>query len=290
MDQITPLLQNDLAALLMPIMLGVRALYTLFLIKDGLPTLPRVVIPVALLLLAEGLAYSNAGLQPDAAATLAGLWWVQGLLFWIGLLLSDAAAGLIYGKAQDASKSAAGGLKLLIAGALGVGLLFGPTAALADSTDVLRWDPKRLSGGVTVWGVVHGLQDGEPAQSSLDAGAYINWNLSRRLNVSAGADHDFTLDYQQYRAGATAQLHGDRPQDRFHLFMGAYYVHYDGQGATAFPDRDSWQAMIQGAWTLAETRAGRKWLAAILSGRYDPVNDHTFGQLGLRVQAFGGSR
>lgn len=96
MDQVTPLLQNDLAVLLPVLLLGVRAVFAYFKKQPNLPTIPFWIVPAALFVLAEGLAFSNGRLHQGGAESLAGVWWVQGLLFAIGLVIGDQLAESVY--------------------------------------------------------------------------------------------------------------------------------------------------------------------------------------------------
>jgi len=295
---------TDLSTLLKPDLLGVGAAFVIvfqviwkvFSIANPLPTFPKWLIPLAMIPTAFWLAWTEGHIHPAAPGepiTLASAWAIQGAFLlavmlggWLGALAAFDT-GMTEPGTPSASKSLGTGLMVGLAM-----LLLGSTvlpAGADDGVTTLRWSPKRINVGVSGWGVVHDAPQGAAVTSSARADVYAGWNLSRHLSASVGVDHDFsTSSLTNWKAGGSAQLAGFEESENFSLFMGAYYVHRDGEGAAAFQYQDSWEAFLSGAWNVAKTKAGRRWLAVVASGRYDPNNDYPTAMLGLRVQAFGG--
>ena len=85
---LTTLLQGELSALLMPLLLVVRGIRKKFTTSEQLPTLHEAIIVVLMFAAGIGLAYANKAFAGPGAG-LVQLWIVQGFIFGAALFLTD---------------------------------------------------------------------------------------------------------------------------------------------------------------------------------------------------------
>lgn len=277
-----------------------QVVWRVFLWAEVLPTIPKWAVPLAMLPTAFLLAWRESVINPAnplVTRQLADDWLIQGWFLlaimlggWLGTVIAFNS-----GSGEDrAVKSGKGGA--LVASFVGAFLLWafllsGASPASAQPSGPLRWDPARLSMTVSGGGVVHGFGgEGKPVGSSFAGDVALSWNLSRTLNAFLAQEYEVASEVGKFKAGGDAQLDGTMPGDRFALFMGAYWAKRFGPGADAFLYRESWELYLLGAWSVAETKSGRKWLAVAASGHYDPNNDVKSGRLFLRARPFGGKQ
>jgi hypothetical protein len=94
-NEVVALLTQNLAALLLPLLWGIRAFRKKFALDPARPTIHEGIIVGIMFALGFGLAFAGSRIAVDAPIvmpqTLVDLWPVQGFLFGLGLMLSDMA-------------------------------------------------------------------------------------------------------------------------------------------------------------------------------------------------------
>lgn len=156
----------------------------------------------------------------------------------------------------------------------------------ADAPPMLS--PLRFAGGLTASAVMyHNQVDG--ARSGFAPDAWLSYSMTPNLSAAASVSDDFGRGLTQYKAGGRMQLYGNQPHDRLHAFLGVDYVRYDGEAASEFAERTSWQSSIRLAWSAVQDKNGRTSVYTVLQNEYDPENQENFLKLGLRLQVFGGA-
>lgn len=105
MNEAANLLQSGLSVLLVPILLGARALRKKFAIDPEKPTLPEAIIYALMGGLGLGLAYAQHSVNPLPAMTVVDLWWVQGLLFFGALIVADIGVDATSTKTAHAAEA-----------------------------------------------------------------------------------------------------------------------------------------------------------------------------------------
>lgn len=297
MDQLKALLKPELLVYAAACVGVFQIIWRVFQWAAVLPSIPKWSVPLAMVPTAFALALRESQIHPFVGTTrmLADDWAVQGMLL-LAVMLGGWLAGYIaFNDSATSGEGASGAIRrtvapLTVIGAMLLSFALSTAASAEEPASVLRWDPKRVSVGVTGSGAIHGVEDGRPIGSSFRLDAYGNWNLSTHLNAFVGVDQDFADELTNWKAGGSGQLVGTDDSDNFSLFIGAYYVKRTGDGAAAFQFRESWEAYIQGAQVVARSKGGRKWLALVGGARFDPNNNVPTGLLGLRVQGLGGSK
>lgn len=113
MTDVSQLLSQALGVLFVPILLLSRWLRLKFAADPNKPTLPEWSIYAIMLALTMGLSYGQQSLQPFMQPeTVAQIWWVQGLLFFIALLVTDLGAD------ATSTKSVSNAAKIDVANAM----------------------------------------------------------------------------------------------------------------------------------------------------------------------------
>jgi hypothetical protein len=112
MNDAASLLETALGALFIPILLFSRWIRLKFASDPNKPTLPDWSIYLIMLVLTEGLSFGQYNVQPIAPESVTQVWWVQGLLFFIALLVADLGAD------ATSTKSVTNAPKIAIANAV----------------------------------------------------------------------------------------------------------------------------------------------------------------------------
>ena len=286
-NPVTALLQNDLGGFLVPLMLGVRALRKKFAISDRLPTLHEAILVVLMLVLGLGLAFANMRLQKDAAQILTQLWWVQGLLFWLGFIIMDIGfdvTSVRTSSAEAAIKRVGGWLIPIATGAM----LFGASPAAAQERGL--FDPGRFSAGPRAVAQVYDTADDGPRQFDLALGGAAAWNLTSLWDLNASAERtllggDAVPCNWRLSAGTHVRLPFSTDSQSWNLgFERAWYRYSVGDRQW---DDGQWAVRLQWAFG-ARTASGRDWAFAIVRGRYDVEDARNDVGAGVQPQLVGG--
>ena len=89
MNEAAALLQQALGALVLPTLLGIRAVRKKFALDPDKPTIHEGIIILAMAVVGFGLSYASWMVNPLPPNDLLSLWFVQGFLYFIALLLGD---------------------------------------------------------------------------------------------------------------------------------------------------------------------------------------------------------
>jgi hypothetical protein len=111
MNDASALLSTALGALFIPILLFSRWIRLKFASDPDKPTLPEWSIYAIMLILTMGLSYGQWSVQPIPPESVSQLWWVQGILFFIALLVADLGAD------ATSTKSVSNATKIAVANA-----------------------------------------------------------------------------------------------------------------------------------------------------------------------------
>jgi hypothetical protein len=147
----------------------------------------------------------------------------------------------------------------------------------------------RLALGIDGGGVIYEDPQDTGSVSGALFGAWMSYSLSSKISVPVAGQWDWVTERYNYTAGARFALYGTERHDRFHLGVGADYVHYEGGGYAGIGMQDSWRATIKGTWSMLVDKGGRTIIYLPLWVDYDPENGLTRYVMALRWQIFGGA-
>ena len=151
-----------------------------------------------------------------------------------------------------------------------------------------RWDLTRLAGGLDAGGVIYEEPEDVSATSGVLFGTWLSYSLSSKISVPLTAQWDWVTERYSYTAGARFALYGTGRDDRFHVGVGADFVHYEGAGYADLGLPDSWRGTIKGTWSMLVDSDGRSIIYLPIWVDYDPENGLTRYLAALRWQVFGG--
>jgi hypothetical protein len=286
-DPISSLLTNDLGALLLPILLIVRALRKKFMLDPGKPTIPEIVITIMFFVAGFGLAYANVKLHPEQATALTQVAWVQGLLFGGALLFADMGFDATSVKTAEAvrARAAVGGLliPLLLMG----GLLLPRKAAAEDRS---WYDVSRLSAGPRVVAQVYDFDSGGPREFGFCAGGVASWNVTSLWDVNGSLERKFNPGiavppHWRGSIGLAVLLPFSGPEQQWFLGFERAWYRYSGPEAPTWT-AGTWVARVQ--WSFGIAGKDKDLGYAIARGRYDVDDGRRDYGLGAQPQLLGG--
>lgn len=287
--QITALLKNDLAGLLLPLLLGLRAVRKKFALSQNLPTIREGILVGAMFALGLGLAYANVALHPTEPVTVVDLAWVQGIIFGIALLLMDLgvdATSIQTAGAQQKLGTLSGAAGVLILCGSLAGVLFAARPAAAEPPPALSIE--RLSAGPRVVAQLYDFDSNAPREFGWAAGAAASYSLTSRWDLKADAERKFNAGalvppHWRLSAGATVKL--PISSERQGWYLGVERAWYKVQDAPF--DAGGWVVRLQWAWG-GQDQTGRDYAFAIARGRYDVDRGRRDLGVGVQPQLLGG--
>lgn len=307
-NQVTQLLDLQLVPFAPLVAIFVESILSAFTGDTRTWTPPAWAKAVLLLGLSFGLAGAKASIAPLSEHTLAGLWWVQGMTFFVATILTHKAMQAAYAtpaanqattvalstnvalsdlsakevaRVAEAAGIAArkmppGTLGLLVAAVLALSLA---APARADVFSVLS--SRRLSAGVAAQAVIDQNDSTGACSIGFAPKVAADYGLTAMLDLGLGAQADFAgaraLEFPPPHGmaflAARDCLNPDGeagPRKLWHLYAGADVRHYFGK-QDAGP-RNVAAVVLQGAWAA--------------SRRHDPVTGaETSTRLFLTVSA-----
>lgn len=286
MDQITGLLHNDLAVLLLPLLLGIRGLRKKFATSSSLPTISEVIITVAMFGFGIAIAYANLGLHPAAAQSVVDIAWVQGILYGVALMLMDLGVDATSTRTADAQRAIAATARLVLAGALSLALLGASRPATAETRPIL--DASRLSAGPRVVAQIYDFDDGRPRELGFVAGGAASYSLTGRWSADGSLERKFNVGdtvpvHWRESAGLDVLLPPSDDKKQWFLAFERAWYHYAGDASA----HAAWAVRLQ--WSFgAQDAKGHDAGFAIVRGRYDVEDGRRDIGAGLQPQLIGG--
>jgi len=240
---------------------------------------------------AMGLAFANYTVTETKAATAAGLWPVQGFLFFFALLLGDSVAQGVYRNTAvvkgDVKEVPA--VKSLIALVLGGLLLSSPAMAQFTQPSPPPLSFQRVGIGlgaganlydadaIDILGQGHGL---------VGYGA-LSYSLGKQVSIGTSYEWDFDNEFGVWGFGPRLLLIGDGQGQYTQLAVGFDGLKYQETAEGYVEDDFSYGAVVAASYNLAG-KPGKpvRWYVTG-KGTSDLKNDRTWLGLGLLISEGG---
>lgn len=310
MEQIAQLLKPELLTVGGALVIVLQVVWKVFYEAKALPTIPKWLVPLAMVPLALGLAWREHVIHPaDPAATklLADEWIVQGLFLlgimyagWLGMTAAFAPPAAGATKAQNGTlQPRLGAFWILVA--LTAFLAASPSvvAAQTETDSLSAFSLTRLAGGIQVGGVIH--DDGDAPDLSAGIGrAGLSYNLGLLSLVAYAQGEPSEAERVQVGFGGRAALAQIGREGRVQLAVGVDYCLFRGAGYDALEaqrqaqglpwEREAVKVSTRLSAVLLATRAGRGVLGVQVPIEYTATNGQLDVAALLSVQLFGGAR
>lgn len=294
MNEATALLSQALSILPLPILLGIRALRKKFALDPNTNNVPELVLMGLMLACSMGLAYAQASLNASAGVALRSvvdLWWVQGMLFFFGLVVADVGVDATSIKTASAERriEAMRLVPFLVAGALALSAASAIAAPEMLSLKRLAFGPKAVAQ----------VYDFDNAQEQADGtflkrelgfivGAGAGYNLTSRWDLNAALERKFNageLVPTHWRGSAGAHVLLPNSSERQQWFLGVERAWYRYSGSEETTPGE-WVVRLQWSFGAQDARGHDKGFA-IVRARYDVGRARDIG-VGVQPQLFGG--
>lgn len=212
-EELKKLLSNDLAFVLPGVLILQRLVWLNFFESAESESIPRKWFAGVMLLFSMGVAYANFAMHAETATSVAQLWWMQGLIFWGGLLAADFLLEKAYrsprpeGSVTASSKS--GGYAPAIAIALLVSTAAGVASAATPPLSILR-----LSGGLAAQAAAYtgSVSAEHPAAIVTFAPkAWLSYSLLEEVSLHASGQWGLKPRIDEYHAGGSVRLLKEDP-------------------------------------------------------------------------------
>jgi len=278
MNEAAQLLQTALGLLLVPVLLGVRALRKKFAEDPDKPTINEAIIYGIMLVLGMALAYGqHTVVSGIAAVSVVDLWWVQGILFFMALAVSDI------GVDATSTKTASSQAKIAAAANIsGTGIMFAllamvlfaqPASAQTARLNYPMLDWHRVNFGVSLGARAYGDSAAvslggadHPMRYDLEPGAQFSYSANKVIALVAGVTYGTGAKVGSTSEGISYAIATDGMGGGLQLMMRVRAVQYFGDNmGLVIREKQSFDVGLPMSWRILRSKSG------VLAGYIDVI-------------------